>query len=644
MKKTLLIGLIFFVVLTGCISTSYQTKNDERSDEIIDYNVFTINESSVLFSEEFNSNIRQWPGCESLGSDIRIENGQLQIGGKIGMTSTLATNVSVDSSGKYQVETIFEFISTSLDDNCSFIFYQDSSVRYSVVMSAVRYLQIIKQSGENYETTTDLYTNTDYTSPVHQTGNNKLTIRRIFGKLYCYMNAIQFAVIPCDFILGSTVGFRTPSNTKVAVESIIISSIKTSDNYNISKNSKSNKNIGGTMVAGGLTVAHYGENTSMDESEKSDSLENGAVNTYSLNSYKSNELQPLSIVVTNPDAKRSIAIRKEHDVVPIMGYVKNSRGKLHITVNGKDVRYVSNGGFESEIPYANGDTQVKITAIDEFTQTTLRFTLKIGDLDVSMSNPVSSTALVKNIPDNNSAITDTTMVTVKKEKGKRIALVIGNSRYDFTAPLKNPVNDAKLMAETLKKLGFKVILEINADKREIEKSVQKFSKYLKDYDVGLFYYAGHGLQIDSVNYLIPTDAQLAEKDDVKFQSVAMNYIMEEFERYPEKTGIVILDACRNNPYRSWVRGGEEGFKAINPPSGTIIAFATSEGATASDGSGLNGLYTEELVRQLVIPQPIESVFKKTRVEVESRSGNTQSPQEWSKLKGDFYFQFPTDGQ
>ncbi|HQA75861.1 MAG TPA: caspase family protein, partial [Salinivirgaceae bacterium] len=96
-------------------------------------------------------------------------------------------------------------------------------------------------------------------------------------------------------------------------------------------------------------------------------------------------------------------------------------------------------------------------------------------------------------------------------------------------------------------------------------------------------------------------------------------------------------ACRNDPFRSWARGGERGFKAIAPTSGTIISFATSEGATASDGKGDNGLFTEQLVKQMYVPQPIESVFKKTRVEVERISNGTQSPQEWSKLKGDFYF-------
>jgi hypothetical protein len=219
---------------------------------------------------------------------------------------------------------------------------------------------------------------------------------------------------------------------------------------------------------------------------------------------------------------------------------------------------------------------------------------------------------------------------------KRLALVLGNSNYGEKS-LKNPVNDANLMESTLKSLGFDVIKRTNATKIEMENAIKEFSKRLPDYNVGLFYYAGHGIQVDGMNYLIPVDAVMKEKTDCKWEAVAVNYLVEEFEKYPDNTNIVILDACRDNPYRGWVRGGESGFKAITPTSGTIISFATSEGAVAADGDGANGLFTEELVKQMVVPQPVESVFKKTRFQVQNRSHGVQSPQEWSKLIGDFYF-------
>ncbi len=225
---------------------------------------------------------------------------------------------------------------------------------------------------------------------------------------------------------------------------------------------------------------------------------------------------------------------------------------------------------------------------------------------------------------------------------KRLALVVGNAAYPGGSALENPVNDANLMDSTLQTLGFTVIKILNANKQQLEKGIYDFSLKLKNYEVALFYYAGHGIQVEGKNYLIPIDAILNEKTAVKFETVAVNYVVDEFEYYPNNTNIVILDACRNNPFRSWGRGGTQGFVAMSPASGTIIAFATSEGSTAADGDGANGLYTTHLVKQIVIPQSIESVFKKTRIAVQNASKNTQSPQEWTKLTGDFYFNKNTD--
>jgi len=197
------------------------------------------------------------------------------------------------------------------------------------------------------------------------------------------------------------------------------------------------------------------------------------------------------------------------------------------------------------------------------------------------------------------------------------------------------------MDSTLRELGFTVIKVVNTSKVELEKAIYNFSLKLKNYDIALFYYAGHGIQLDGKNYLIPIDAILNEKTAVKFEAVAVNYVVDEFEHYPKNTNIVILDACRDNPFRSWERGGSQGFVAMQPASGTIIAFATSEGSTAADGEDGNGLYTTHLVKQIKIAQSIESVFKKTRIAVQNASYGNQSPQEWTKLTGDFYFIKPT---
>ena len=219
---------------------------------------------------------------------------------------------------------------------------------------------------------------------------------------------------------------------------------------------------------------------------------------------------------------------------------------------------------------------------------------------------------------------------------KRIALIIGNATYTQGA-LRNPVNDANLMETTLKGLGFEVIKTTNATKLRMEQVVRQFSEKLGNYNVALFFYAGHGMQANGVNYLIPVDAKLAKESDLKFEAIPVNFVVEEFENYPNNTNIVILDACRDNPLTSWARSGSRGFKAIQPKGETIIAFATLEGSTASDGEGYNGLFTSKLVQQMKTPQLIESVFKNTRIEVRNASAGKQIPQEWSTLTSNFAF-------
>ncbi len=220
---------------------------------------------------------------------------------------------------------------------------------------------------------------------------------------------------------------------------------------------------------------------------------------------------------------------------------------------------------------------------------------------------------------------------------RRLALVFGNSQYRNSASLRNPANDANLMEGTLRDLNFDVIKHLNASKEEMMSAIREFNEKLPYYNVALFYYAGHGNQVEGKNYLIPIDANLEKEADCKFEAVAVDFIVEEFEKYQENTNIVILDACRNNPYKAWARGGEQGFKAMSFTSGTIIAFATSEGATAADGKGANGLFTEELVKQMAVSQSILNVFMNTRVQVRKLSNNQQIPTEWNKLNGDFFF-------
>jgi hypothetical protein len=224
---------------------------------------------------------------------------------------------------------------------------------------------------------------------------------------------------------------------------------------------------------------------------------------------------------------------------------------------------------------------------------------------------------------------------------KRLALVIGNSNYKESR-LINPINDAKLIAETLTdSLGFEVIEKIDADFQTIQNAIKEFSKKMRYTDVNLFYYAGHGIQVENTNYIIPVDAELKEKMDCKFEAIKLDEILEELGKYNDKTNIVILDACRDNPFsRSWSKDEENGFRTYDPQKGTIIAFATRSGFTAANGTGKYGLFTKELVKQMLIPQSINYVFIHTRNSVDQLSDGRQTPIEVDGLLNEYYFKKP----
>ncbi|MBS4057951.1 MAG: caspase family protein [Bacteroidales bacterium] len=320
-----------------------------------------------------------------------------------------------------------------------------------------------------------------------------------------------------------------------------------------------------------------------------------------------------AISLYEPAVNEGGRIVTDQEQLVVRGIADDASGISDVSINGFGGSVDARGYFEQHVNLVMGDNTITIRARDtKYNTATKTFYVERRSASALMgfSNPGNE---------------------------KRLALVIGNANYSGGQTLQNPANDASLMATTLQNLGFEVIKRINANKQGMETAIREFTKKLPNYTVCLFYYAGHGVQVDGMNYLIPTDATLQDKTDCKFEAISVNFVVEEFESFPNNVNIVILDACRNNPFRSWARGGERGFKAIAPTSGTIISFATSEGSLASDGDGIQGLFTEQLVKQMQVPQPIESVFKKTRVEVEKMSNGAQSPQEWSKLKGDFYF-------
>lgn len=232
---------------------------------------------------------------------------------------------------------------------------------------------------------------------------------------------------------------------------------------------------------------------------------------------------------------------------------------------------------------------------------------------------------------------------ISSSYSSRLALVIGNSDY-VNSPLKNPANDAKAITVELEKAGFDVLSYTDLDRRGMRNAIHEFGDKLNaSKGVGLFYYAGHGLQSQGINYLVPVNAEINREYDIEDECVKANLVLRMMELYENPMNIIILDACRNNPYaRSFRSLGRGLAQPESAPIGTIIAFATAPGKTASDGDGENGLYTQELIRAMRIPGlTIERLFKQVRINVLRESNRTQSPWENSSLTGDFYF-YPED--
>ncbi len=258
-------------------------------------------------------------------------------------------------------------------------------------------------------------------------------------------------------------------------------------------------------------------------------------------------------------------------------------------------------------------------------------------------NPVTTAQpLITGVP----SITTVSASLADQFKGeKRYALVIGNSKYKNVSPLRNAENDANDMAAELEKLDFEVFKLINGDYNQMRDIFKKFHEKLatgpKDQTVGLFYYAGHGIQNQGENYLVPVEANVQFEDDIPRTCFPVQRIvMANMERSNSRINILILDACRNNPFPSGYRSADAGLAEIRRAKGSFIAYATAPGSVASDGEGRNGLYTQELLNAMRKPGlSIEQVFKEVRRNVLVLSGERQYTWDSSNIIGDFYFKF-----
>lgn len=226
---------------------------------------------------------------------------------------------------------------------------------------------------------------------------------------------------------------------------------------------------------------------------------------------------------------------------------------------------------------------------------------------------------------------------------KRVALVIGNSAYQNVSPLSNPKSDALLMAGTLNRLGFVLVgggAQVDLDKARFDAAVQNFGNQLIGADVALFYYAGHGIQVRGTNYLVPVTANPVRETDVDFQMVDVSLVLRQMEGAGTKLNLVILDACRNNPFGGrGLRSSDGGLAQIRAPEGTLLSYATQPGNVALDGDDGHSPYTRALVDTMQKPGlDVFQTFNQVGLVVKRATGSSQQP--WvstSPIDGSFYF-------
>jgi uncharacterized caspase-like protein len=228
----------------------------------------------------------------------------------------------------------------------------------------------------------------------------------------------------------------------------------------------------------------------------------------------------------------------------------------------------------------------------------------------------------------------------------RVALVVGNAGYTNVPPLANSANDARLIAETLRGLGFVLVgggPQLDLDKAAFDQKVQLFGSQLQGADVGLFYYAGHGVQVRGTNYLVPISANLTREAEVDFQMLDTNLVLRQMESAGTKLNLVILDACRNNPFGATsTRSTNRGLAQMQAPEGTLISFATQPGSVAQDGDSGNSPFTRALSQTIRRPGlGIFEAFNEVGLAVMQSTGNAQQP--WvssSPIRGNFHFSEP----
>jgi WD40 repeat protein len=325
---------------------------------------------------------------------------------------------------------------------------------------------------------------------------------------------------------------------------------------------------------------------------------------------------PAEIKISQPSINRNYGEQiVTESTLKLEGLVESKDRVTKVFVNGEPATLDMNQGFASNVPLEKGKNRIKISVHNNQNIVTEK------DIYVTCEPKSAATKEHK----------------ASQSFNKRLALVIGNANYAQAGKLNNTINDANAMAKVLQDLGFEVIKVTDGNYEQMKTAIYTFGDRIQDVNVSLFYYAGHGLEVDGTNYLVPVDANIQSALDVKLKTIPLTGVIRTMEfTNDEGLNMLILDACRNNPFPTGKRSSGSGLASIQPPSGTLIAYATDPGSVASDGERDNGLYTGELVKQLRESQRIEDIFMNTRNAVEKISGGKQRPWEEARLKGVFY--------
>lgn len=225
-----------------------------------------------------------------------------------------------------------------------------------------------------------------------------------------------------------------------------------------------------------------------------------------------------------------------------------------------------------------------------------------------------------------------------RRAGKKAALIVGNASYSY-APLRNPINDAKAIGRKLTDLGFEARVVLDANFERMEDEIANFSQRIaKGYNVTLFYYAGHGVQIEGENYLIPVGERINNERDARYRSVSLNKVLDSLGGYSDRLNIAVFDACRDNPLPRGTRALSRGLAQATGPKGTIIAYSTSPGSVASDGEGQYSIFAKYFLGSMdERGLPVESFFKKVLKGVYAETRGSQVPWLSSSYMGDFSF-------